>query len=815
MTELFRDARLALRTLLRAPAFTLAAILALTVAIGANTAVFSIIHSLLNLAIPIEEPQRVVFVFGENPEQNVQQGGLSADDYLDFREQVGAYSDLAAIQGRQFNVVGAGDPQRVAAQSVTTNFFDMARVQPVRGRGFTADDQTRRVAVVSHAFWQQSLGAEDVTGTLVNLDGAAYEIVGVAPEGFFFGPQNTALWTPLDLERGAAPRDQRILFVAGRLAAGVPAGKAETETRAVAARLADEYPETNAGWTVSTPTIPENLRQGTSLVTILFYSAISFVLLIACVNIANLLLARAIAREREMALRSSLGASRGRIIRQLLVESLVLALSGGGLGLMAGAGGIRVLRNWLAPDPNVGFLADQMTMNPWIVLHAVGISALAGIVFGLAPALQLSRSNPAAVLKEGGRSGDSRGRRWLRSTLVMGEVALALALLLTAGTLIRAFQAIYDKDPGFDSSNLLTLQIGLPEHEYPDPQEHAAFLDRLIERMREVPGVENAAITTVLPLAQFPGPGTAHAEIQGREVNEKDRAPNVADAVISPGYFETLGLDLVRGRTFAATDHEDGEPVAMVTQSFLEQFGLQSAEGGGLDLRIRLHTAVDQSPEWRRVVGVVANHDSHAHSLRQPKPRPVVYVPMAQRPTPAVSVAVRTSMPPLQLTEEVRRAVWDLDPKLPIAQLQTLEATMEQIDTQNTVFLRILTGLAATALLLAAIGIYGIITYSVNRRRREIGLRMALGAGAGQTIGTVVRQAAALTTAGLVVGVGIGWLLVRFLASQLQGLAQSGAAGPATYVWVGAFFLGVALLASAVPTVRAVRIDPAVALRDE
>ncbi|MDA8017297.1 MAG: ABC transporter permease [Thermoanaerobaculia bacterium] len=812
MTDLLRDARFALRTLFRAPAFTLAAVLALTVAIGANTAVFSIIHTLLNLAIPVEDPQRVAFVFGENPEQNLQQGGMSVDDYLDAREQLNVFSELTAFRGRQYNVVGAGDPQRVTGQEVTSNFFDMSRVQPAMGRGFVQEDDTRRVTVLSHGFWQQSLAGEDVVGGEVNLDGATYEIVGVAPEGFFFGPQNTALWTPLELTRGASPRDQRALFVAGRLADGVSPRQAETESRAVAARLAQAYPDTNTGWTLSTPTVPENLRQGTSLVTVLFYSAISFVLLIACVNIANLLLARALAREREMALRSSLGASRWRIVTQLLVESLVLALSGGVLGLAVGAAGIRVLRNWLAPDPNIGFLADQMTMNPWIVLHAVGISVLAGIIFGLAPALQLSRSHPAAALKEGGRSGDSRGRRWLRSSLVMGEVALALALLLTAGTLIRAFQSIYDKDPGFDPRHLLTLQIGLPEHQYPEPHQAAAFFDNLLERLREVSGVRDASTTTVLPLVQFPGPGTAHAEIRGRETNEKDRAPNVDDAVISPTYFETLGIELVRGRAFAANDHIDGEPVALVTESFLEQFGV---EGSGLDLRVRLHAPGRDDPSWRRIVGIVARHDSHAHSLRQPRPRPMVYVPLAQRPMPAASVVIRTATPPLELADEVRRAVWNLDPKLPIAQMQSLQASMENIDTQNTVFLRILTGLAGTALLLAAIGIYGIITYSVNRRQREIGLRMALGASAVQTVGIVVRQAAVLTIAGLAAGIGIGWLLVRFLASQLQGLAQSGAAGPATFAWVATFFLGVALLASAAPAWKAVRIDPAVTLRDE
>ncbi len=817
MSLFLRDIRYALRTLSRSPAFTLAAVLALCLAIGAHTAVFSVVHALLSFPVPLEEPDRVALLFGENPEQSIQQGGVSADDFLDYRRELKSFSNLTAGTGRQYNLVGTGEPVRVTVAQVTPGFFAMAGVDLHQGRGFLDEEGTAgrdKVAVVGYGFWQQSLGGDpDVLGRILRLDGDTYTVVGVAPEGFFFLNPNTVLWTPLVLERGAAGRDQRLLVAAGRLSVGVSAEQASAEARAVAERLATTYPDTNRGWSASVVTVPENLRQGVSFANILLYSSITFVLLIACVNVANLILARSLSREREIALRSSLGASRPRLLTQLLVESVVLSLVGGGTGFVLGLWGIRVLRNWIAPDANVGFIAPLIRADVWVFLHAFAISTLAGIVFGLVPAFQATRGNLASLMNEGGRGGESRRRRFLRDGLVMAEVALALALLVTAGTLIRAFERIYEADPGLDPTNLLTLQLALPERDYPEPGDAARFLDDAVTRLEALPGVEGTATTTVLPLTQFPGPGTARASVEGQVQDEQDQTPNVAEVVVSPGYFETMKIDLRSGRTFDDRDREDGEPVAVVTEKFVERF-LEGGEGVGARLRLKL-PAEEEPGAWRRIVGVVADHASHAHSLRRPSLPPLVFLPLEQAPRRVATVLVRTQGAPLDLAGVARAAIWDADATLPIDNVKTLEQAVAEIDTQNRFFLRILTGLALVALVLAAVGIYGIIAYSVTQRTREIGIRAAFGARPQNAVGLVARQAVRLTSVGVVFGCGIAYMLVRFMGSQLEGISQTQAGGPMTFVGVVGLFVVVALLASTIPSIRAARLDPVQALRDE
>ena len=568
-------------------------------------------------------------------------------------------------------------------------------------------------------------------------------------------------------------------------------------------------------------TVTENLRGGVSFAVTLLYAAITLVLLIACVNIANLLLARALRREREMALRASLGASRWRIIRQLLIESVTLALAGGFLGLVTGAWAIRILSNWIAPDPNVGFIADSIRMSSTVALHSVAISTLAGLIFGLVPALQLARTQLTGVLREGSRGGESRRRGFLRSALVMGQVAMALALLITAGTLIRAFDKIYAADPGFETANLLTGQLSLPAGEgatasetWTAPHEQAAFFAELQEELAALPGVSGATVTTLLPLTQLAGPGTAFAELEGQAVAEDQKAPNVNDIVVGHDYFSVLGIEILHGRNFHVGDDERGEPVLMVSERFVEQFGLEPQDA--LGARVRLDRPSEEEPgPWRRIVGIVAEHATHAHSLRQLEPRPALFVPIAQAPRPAVTWMLRTRTSPLELATAAREAVWRLAPTLPVDQVRSLDQAVEAVDTQNVFFLRILSGLALVALGLAAVGIYGLITYSVNQRRREIGIRMALGARSGSTVALVARQTLRLTTAGLLLGGGLAFVFVRFLTNQLEGVSNSGAGGPATFVSVGAFFLTVALLASAVPAWRALRVDPAKALRQD
>ena len=812
-----RDIRHALRSLARNPGFTLAACVALCVAIGANTAVFSVVSAMLNFPMPVHDPDRVAFLFSENPEQNIQQGSLSTEDFLEFRARLRGFVHLTASTGRQYNLVGSGDPQRVAGTQVTPGFFALAGVDLHQGRGFLPEEGQegrQRVAILSHAFVQRTFGGNpEILEQTLRLDGEIYQVVGVAPEGFFFGNPSNDLWTPLVLESGTSPRDRRHLFVAGRLRPGWSAAQVSAEAADVALDLENQWPQTNRGWTARVITVPDNYRQGVAFANTLLYASITFVLLIACVNVANLILARSLAREREFAMRASLGASRGQLVLQLLVESVVLALVGGTGGFLLGLGGIEVLRNWLAPDPNVGFLASLLRGDRWVLLHTVGISTLAGILFGLYPAFQATRGQLTTLMNEGGRSGYSRRRRHLRNGLVMAEVALALALLVTSGTLIRAFHRIYNADPGLDPNHLLTFQISLPERDYPESAQVTDFFRRAQERLEALPGSRSALTTTLLPLTVFPGPGTAHATIEGRGDNEEGQSPNIIDLAVSPGYFETLAIVLQQGRTFGPADREGREPVAVVTESFVETF-LAGEEAVGRRLRLKRPAQEDPGP-WRQIVGVVANHDIHAHSLRRRTVLPAVFVPFDQNPSHLANLAVRTTGPPLELAAAARAAVWQVDPELPIDDLQSLDQVVQRLDTQNRFFLRILGGLSITALLLAAVGIYGIIAYSVNQRTREIGIRTAFGALPAHAVTLVVRQAVTLTSLGILVGCVLAWQSVRFLDSQLEGVAQTQAGGPSTFLLVIGVFLVVTLLASAVPSLRAARLDPVRALRED
>ena len=809
-----QDIRFSLRALVRNPAFAIASILALTLAIGANTSVFAVVNALLNFSLPIEEPERVAFVFPTNDEQNVTQGGLGATELEAYRESLEQLESVEALQTIQVNLVGTDFAQRVTANAVTPGFFELTGRAPQSGRGFL-DDEGReggpRVVVLSDGLWRQNFAARtDVLDQRLRINGEDHQVVGVAPPGLDFGAPVDA-WIPLVVDESRFPRTQRTLLAVGRLRDGATVEAADRTAKAVAARLAQDDPEIFEGWSVRVATTSQVFRQGSNMVSVLLYSAITFVLLIACANIANLLLARSLARQQEMALRTSLGAGRGRLLRQLAVESVVLAMVGGAAGLLLGVLGIRFLRNSFAPDPNMGFIAEQIRMDLGVALHAIGISVLAGLVFGVVPAILITRGNLALSLREGSKSSGSRGKARIRSALVTAEVALAMALLITAGTLIRAFDAIYDEDPGFEPRQLLTLQMALTETEYPDPEAVARFVERATDELGRLPGVRSAAATTSLPLTQFPGPGTTHVEVEGSATLDRQRAANALDVVVTPSYFEALEIPLVAGRAFGLADRAESEPVAIVTEDFAARFFDGESP---LDRRLRVQTPGSQDQgTWRRIVGVVGAHESHAHSLRNPAKVPQVFLPTAQAPRRGFQIVMRTEPDPETLAGSARAALARVDRTQPVSQVKTLERVVEEIDTQNTVFLQILISLALVAMVLAAVGIYGVISYGVAQRRREIGIRTALGARPVNTVGLVARSAASLTAVGLLLGSGLGLMLVRFMGSQLASIGETGSSGPTTFVVLALAFLLVATVASVVPTRRALRTEPSLVLR--
>ncbi|MFQ5793141.1 MAG: ABC transporter permease, partial [Acidobacteriota bacterium] len=543
---------------------------------------------------------------------------VSVDDFLDWREQSQSFEYLVAATQRDFNFVGTGEPVRIRAFRFTPGFFPMTGYELALGRSFRVEEGdlgADRVTVLSHSFWQQQFGgSRDVLGKSVSLDGESYTVVGVAAEDFFFPTRRAALWTPLVLERGRSSRDDRSLLVMGRLRPRISAEEATAEMQTIARRLEATFPETNEGWTATVITVRDDLVSDVSLAVTLLYGSTTFVLLIACANVANLLLARATVREKEIALRTTLGASRLRLMRQLLTESVVLSSVGGALGLVLGSWGMNVLRTLIAPDPNVGFIAEAMQLNGWILGHTLAISLLAGVVFGLAPALQGSKLNLQETLKEGARGGGVR-RRYVRRALVVAEVAMALVLLGTAGALIRAFNHLYTVDPGFNPKNLLTLHVALAEADYSEPQQMVAFYRESLERLARIPGVESAAITTTLPLTLFPGRATTHVTVEGLPEEEGKQRPEVIDLVVSPSYFETMEIPIERGRGLTEQDNESSLRVAVVSKAMVRRYW---PETDPLGKRFHLGDQSSDSP-WFTVVGVADDVQTNACCLGEPE----------------------------------------------------------------------------------------------------------------------------------------------------------------------------------------------------
>jgi putative ABC transport system permease protein len=810
-----RDLVFALRTLRANPGFTLAAVLALALGIGANTTVFSVINAILAFPVPFDDPDRAVFVLTENAELGVTQNGASADELLDWQEQSRSFDHLLAAEPASYNVTGAGDPVQVTALRSGPGFFEMTGSHLAHGRPFREEEArpgNDGVVIVSHGFWQNQLGGDlQAIGRQISLDGRSHTVVGIAEEGFFFPNPGTTIYVPLVLERGAQPRTVRSLFAIGRLAAGIDAATATAELQTVAERLAAEHPDSNRGWTVRVQTLRDNLNAGAGFGMVVLYTAITFVLLIACANVANLLLARATARAREIALRTTLGAGRLRLLRQLLTESLVLALLGGGAGLGLSVLGIEVLRDLLAPSPQIGFIASRITMNGPVVLHALAISLLAGVAFGLVPALGATRRNLRGALADGGRGG-SAGRRGRlgRSVLITAEVALALGLLGASFALVRAFNHIYSADPGFDTRGLVAFPLNLPASDYPDDLELAAFYDELDDRLAQLPGVADAMLTTSLPLTAFPGVATTVATVEGAAVEQRADQPNANHIAVGAGYLERLGVEVVRGRGIDERDRDGSLPVAVVTETAARQLW---PDQDPLERRVRLASPAGET-EWLTVVGVTRDVQTTAHSLRATRPLPTLFVPLAQQPRRSVSVLVRSDLDAAGIAPGLRQAVWAIDRNLPVENVLTLEQTVERLDTQNRFFARVLTGLSLIALLLAGVGIYAVISFAVQQRVQEIGIRVALGARPLGVVLLVVRQAAILTLVGVAIGSILAVSLVRLLGSQLQGMAAAGAGGPATFVAVALVILAVAHVASLVPARRALRVDPVVALRE-
>ncbi|MGH9777491.1 MAG: ABC transporter permease [Candidatus Acidiferrales bacterium] len=804
METLWQDLRYGARQLLRSPGFTAVAVLTLALGIGANTAIFSVANAVLLQPLPYKEPDRLVRLWESNPGRNWPFFSASAPNFNDWVQQNQSFEPLAATEGDTFNLTGDGEPERLLGRRVTGNFFPLLGVEPALGRNFTPEEDqpgSARVVILSHGLWQRRFGADPrVLGRALRLDGEPYEVVGVLPPTFRF-TQGTEVWTPLAIDwnqRGRANRSNHTLLVVGRLKPGVTLAQAQADLEGIAQRLEQQYPQSNSGWGVRTATFydwifSEETRQGIWILL----GAVGFVLLIGCANVANLLLARLPGRRREFAMRVALGAGRGRVFRQLLTESALLAFAGCLGGVLLAAWGTDLIAS--STSINVPRL-DETRLDTAVLAFSVLLAALTTVIFGIIPALQASRANLNDVLKESGR-GMIGSRHRLRGALVVSEIALALTLLVGAGLMLRSLLHLQSVPLGFQAENVLVMRINLPQGRYPDGGQRVAFYDTLLERMRTVPGVREAAAVSGLPFESWNWAQELYFE--GRESTGEPLSADVQ--AVTPSFFRTLGVPLLGGRDFSAQDGDRGAlGVVVVSQGFARRFFPgQDAVGR------RFRTTPTESP--LTIVGVVADIRPNGDSLRT-EPPPTFYYCSCQIGFSSMAILVRTGPPPESLTSALRSQVGSLDPELPVYNVRTMQAIVHAAVGETRFQTTLLALFAGLSLLLAAVGIYGVMAFSVSQRAHEIGVRMALGAQRRNVLSLILGQGALLAVLGVAVGLASAFALSRLLSTLLYRVA---ATDPLTFVGVSVLLLFVTLLASYVPARRAMRVDPMVALRYE
>ena len=805
METFIQDLKFAFRRFVKQPGFTLIALFTLALGIGANTTIFSVVNSIVLKPLPYREPDRLAMVWMDNSRINVKEDWHSYPNYVDYRDNSQTFEDIAIFNNRSLNLTGDGEPERVVGAWGSANLFPLLGVEPLLGRTFTAAEEDRDkdlVVVLGYGLWQRRFaGDPGIVGQKIALNGVNREVIGIMPQGFSFPRKETEMWVPPSLTEGRrASRGSFWIQAIGRLKPGVTIAQAQADMSQIAAGIVERDPQME-GYGSNIVAYHEQIVGKVKPALLVLLGAVAFVLLIACTNVANLLLSRAAARERETSIRMALGAGRGRLVRQFLTESAMLAIASGAVGVAIAYWGLNALIAFAPQDiPRL----NQIGIDGRVLGFSLLVSILTAIIFGLVPALQASKPDLNESLKEGGRGATTgvQGKR-VRNALVVAEVAIALVLLIGAGLMIRSFLFLRQVNVGFNPDNLLTMRVQLSGTKYREGQAATNFFQQLIQRVEALPGVQAAGAVTDIFLSQTPN--STNFSIEGRPEMPPSERVEVPVDTVTPGYFKAMGMQLMKGRFFEDRDAREAPPVVIINETMARQFWPDEEP---LGKRLKYGTLNSQDT-WKEIVGVVADarRTGFDHEVR-----PETYLPLAQSPAGGMALVIRTDADPLKLAGTMRAAVWDIDRDQPVFEVKTMDAMLGDMRAQRRLNMLLFAIFAVVALLLASVGIYGIISHSVTQRTHELGVRMALGARTVDVLALVLRQGMGLSLLGIGIGLAAALLLTRVMGSLLYGVS---ATDPLTFVALAAILAVVALVASYIPARRATKVDPMIALRYE
>jgi len=809
MITLLQDLRHGLRMLVKNPGFTTLAVVALALAIGANTAVFSVAIAFLRKPVALPDLDRLVMLLSLPPGETLNFSSVSPADYLDWKTQSHSYEEIAVWKYSDVNLTGTGEPEKLVGGFVSANFFETIGVQPAIGRAFRPEEEQPghdQEVILSHGLWQQRFGSDPVIiGKTMLLDGKKYDIVGIAGRDFTF-PVGVEVWLPLTLKpEEQTLRSARTLFPILRVKPGISVRAVRAEMATIEGRIAREFPETDAGWTVKVLPVGVFISgEQTNQYCLLLIGAVIFVMLIACANVANLLLARAATRNKEIAVRQALGAGRGRIVYHLLTESVLLAMVSAAFGLIFGKIGIGLLRYYM-PSSVEKYLPmwKHVQLEPDVFWYTVAVALLAGILSGIAPAFQTSRSHIHDALKEGGR-GNSEGRdqQRLRTIFVTSEVALSLILLVGAGLMSKGVRSLLVVNQNLEPQSILTMHVSLPESKYGTPRLQAAFFDQALQRLKTIPGVQATMVATEVPYGSEEVDNTV--SIQNRPAHAGEfRNANIEN--VNTDYFNALHIPLRAGRLLEESDGPEEAPVVVVSQSFARRF-FPGEDAIGKSIKVG---GDDAKSPWAKIVGVVGDIK---YGVFETQIAPPIYFPYRQAPQAYTYMAIKTERDPTAFVRAVHSEIATIDSELPVSEFFTLEKVFSDQVLGLSYVAVMLTVMGVMALVLAAVGVYGVMAYSVTARTQEIGVRMAMGAQPRDVLRLIMSRGILITSVGLLVGLPLAWGLAQLMASLIYGVS---AGDVTTFALITFLMAGITLVACYVPTRKAMSVDPIIALRYE